>query len=229
MASVTNYVRAKSLEEAYELNKKKSARIAGGMMWLRLGNKRIATVIDLTGLGLDKIEEFDDRFEIGCMASLRDLELHPAFNAYTQGAARESVRHIVGVQFRNTATVGGSLYGRFGFSDVLTLFMGLDCEIEMYKAGRMSIQEFASERVKQTKAGDILVKVIVYKTPVKLAYLSQRNTQTDFPVLACCVAIAEGGKAMAVIGARPGRAVEVFDEEGILASGLNESSAKNVL
>ena len=41
-------------------------------------------------------------------------------SAYTAGAVREAVRHIVGVQFRNCATVGGSIYGRFGFSDVLT-------------------------------------------------------------------------------------------------------------
>ena len=38
---------------------------------------------------------------------------------------REAVRHIVGVQFRNCATVGGSVYGRFGFSDVLTLLLAL--------------------------------------------------------------------------------------------------------
>lgn len=226
MSTVTNYVRAASLEEAYKLNKKKSARIAGGMMWMRLGNKRIATLIDLSGLGLDKIVETEDAFEIGCMTSLRDLETHEGFNAYTHGAAKESLRHIVGVQFRNTATVGGSLYGRFGFSDVLTLFMGLDCEIEMYKQGRVNILEFAGQRVKQTKDGDILVKIIVRKTPVKIAYLSQRNSATDFPVLACTVAVSPEGKAMAVIGARPGRAMEVFDEEGILLKGFGEEEAK---
>lgn len=44
----------------------------------------------------------------------------------TGGAVRESLRHIVGVQFRNLATVGGSIFGRFGFSDVLTMFLALD-------------------------------------------------------------------------------------------------------
>lgn len=49
------------------------------------------------------------------MVSLRDLELCPSFAAYTQGASKEALRHIVGVQFRNLATIGGSLCGRFGF------------------------------------------------------------------------------------------------------------------
>ena len=43
------------------------------------------------------------------MVTLRQLELHPGLAAYTDGAVRESVRHIVGVQLRNLATVGAAL------------------------------------------------------------------------------------------------------------------------
>ena len=66
------------------------------------------------------------------MTSLRDLELHKGLDAMTGGAVRESLRHIVGVQFRNLATVGGSIFGRFGFSDVLTMFLALDSWVELY-------------------------------------------------------------------------------------------------
>ena len=69
----------------------------------------------------------DRGFSIGAMVTLRQLELHPGLAAYTDGAVRESVRHIVGVQLRNLATVGGSIYSRFGFSDVLTMFLALRC------------------------------------------------------------------------------------------------------
>ena len=84
-------------------------------------------------MGLDTIEETDTEIIIGAMATLRDLETNAALNAYTAGAVREAVRHIVGVQFRNCATVGGSIYGRFGFSDVLTMFLVLDAQVELYK------------------------------------------------------------------------------------------------
>ena len=97
MLTIQNYVRAESLEQAYELNQKKSARIIGGMLWLKMTHIRVQNAIDLTGLGLDTIEETPDMYRIGCMTTLRSLELHPGLNAFTHGAIRESVCHIVGV------------------------------------------------------------------------------------------------------------------------------------
>ena len=125
MIKIKDYIRAGSLEEAYELNQKRSACILGGMLWTKMGERQVQTAIDLSGLGLDQIEESEEEFSIGCMVTLRQMEEHEGLNAYTDGAARESVRSIVGVQFRNLATVGGSIFGRFGFSDVLTLFLAL--------------------------------------------------------------------------------------------------------
>ena len=57
MLTITDYVKAKTLEEAYELNQARNSRVMGGMMWMRLGNARVKTVIDLSELGLDQIEE----------------------------------------------------------------------------------------------------------------------------------------------------------------------------
>ena len=64
MLTISNYVRAKTLEEAYELNQARSSRVMGGMMWMRLSNAKVKTVIDLSGLGLDQIEETDRVFMI---------------------------------------------------------------------------------------------------------------------------------------------------------------------
>ena len=87
---------------------------------------------DRSGLGLDTIEEDVQEFRIGCMTTLRQLELHEGLQKYFGGAVRESVRHIVGTQFRNGATVGGSIFGRFGFSDVLTCFLAMDSYCLLY-------------------------------------------------------------------------------------------------
>ena len=98
MLTIREYKKAESLEEAYALNQKKSNRVIGGMIWLKMETLNVGTAIDLSGLGLDTIEETDTEFRIGAMASLRALELHEGLAAYTNGAMRESVRHIVGVQ-----------------------------------------------------------------------------------------------------------------------------------
>lgn len=211
MITISNYAKAESLEQAYELNQKRTNRVLGGMMWMRLSKGRVQTAIDLSGLGLDQIEESDEEFRIGCMCSLRSLELHKGLNTYFQNAIKESVRHIVGVQFRNLATVGGSIYGRFGFSDVLTVFLGMDTYVELYKGGILPLEEFAMRRPDR----DILVRIFVKKRPLKIAYLSQRNTKTDFPVLTCAVSNS-GENWKAVIGARPQRAVVIKDTEGML-------------
>ena len=80
MLKIKQYVKAESLEQAYELNQKKTNRIVGGMLWLKMSTAQIQTAIDLSGLGLDQIEETEDAWKIGCMVSLRDLELHEGLN-----------------------------------------------------------------------------------------------------------------------------------------------------
>ena len=220
MRVIREYKKAESLEEAWQLNQKKSNRVLGGMVWLKMGKMQIGTAIDLSGLGLDTIEETEDEFRIGCMVTLRDLELDPGLNGYTDGAVRESVRHIVGVQFRNLATVGGSIYGRYGFSDVLTMFLAMDSYVELYKGGIVSMADFVSMKMDN----DILIRVIVKKRACQIAYMAVRNQSTDFPVLTCCVSKLEG-KYRAVIGARPKRAKLVSDENGIMANGITKEVA----
>ena len=201
MLKIKNYVKAESLEQAYELNQKRTACVLGGMVWLKMGNRNIMTAIDLSDLGLDTIMETEEAFVIGCMTPLHALETHKELNAYTNGAIRESVRHIVGVQFRNCATVGGSIFGRFGFSDVLTMFLVLDAQVELYKGGIVPLSEYAE----RPKDRDILVRIIVPKKNAKFNYQSVRISQTDIPVLTCASVKDENGYRFA-IGARPARA-----------------------
>ena len=204
MIKIKDYVRVGSLEEAYELNQKRSACILGGMLWTKMGERQVQTAIDLSGLGLDQIEESEEEFSIGCMVTLRQMEEHEGLNVYTDGAARECVRSIVGVQFRNLATVGGSIFGRFGFSDVLTLFLALDTEVELFHAGKMPLAEFACSK----RDRDVLVRLIVKKHAGHCVYQSHRNSRTDFPVLTCAVRV-ENGRGCAVLGARPAKAARV--------------------
>lgn len=202
MLKIKEYRKAESLEEAYELNQKRSNRIIGGMLWLKMSSASVQTAIDLSGLGLDKIEETEEEFRIGCMVTLRDLEQNEALEKFSQGIIRESVKSIVGIQFRNLATVGGSIFGRFGFSDVLTCFLALDSQVELYKGGIVPLEQFAES----ARDNDILVRVIVKKRPGRQVYLSHRNTKTDFPVLTAAVSSDSRG-ARAVVGARPAKAV----------------------
>lgn len=202
MLTIDKYIRPASLAEAYELTQVKNSVVLGGMLWLRLQTRRIGTAIDLCELGLNKIEETSDFYRIGAYVTLRDLEIHTGLNMLTNGAIADSVSHIVGVQFRNLATVGGSIFGRFGFSDVLTLFMALGASVELYHGGILPIEQFAE----MGKTRDILTHLHLPKTPSKTVYLAQRNTATDFPVLTTAVSLRDDRLSCA-IGARPLHAV----------------------
>ncbi len=219
MLQIKQYVRAASLDEAYELNQKKNNVIVGGMHWLKMASKNVGTAIDLSALGLDQITETEDRFEIGAMVTLRQLELHEGLNAYCSNAARDAVKDIVGVQFRNTATVGGSLYGRYGFSDILCLFLPMDSTVVLHKGGEVALKDYAEMKPDR----DILVKLIIKKKPLKMCYIAQRHARTDFAMLNCAVSCLDG-QWMAAVGAAPSRAKLIVDEKQLLAT-VNEENA----
>lgn len=212
MFTIKQYVKASSLREAWEINQKRTNRIIGGMGWMKMTHGDIATAIDITELGLNKIEEKDDEFIIGAMVTLRQFETNEGFNSYFDNAAKESVRHIVGVQFRNLATIGGSMWLRPGFSDPLTLFLALDADVELYTGEEENIRIPLNEFYHMKKDNSIIVAVHIKKDNRKVVYESFRNTETDFPVLAVAVA-KKDGRFLASIGARPSvaRLVEADD------------------
>lgn len=179
MFSFQQYVLAESVDQAYELNQKKNNIVLGGTGWLKTGRKSYGTAIDLSGLGLDTITENEEEFSIGCMVTLRQIETHEGLNRYFNHACQEAVRHIVGIQFRNLATVGGSIYGRFGFSDVLTCFLAMDSYVELFSGGIVPLREFAQMEYDR----DILIRLIVKKDGRRTAYQSFRLPINGF---SCC-------------------------------------------
>lgn len=198
MFTAKNFVSPDTIEEAYELNQKRSNKILGGMLWLKMSKQNYNTIINLSKLGLDKIEENGECFEIGAYTTLRDIETNTSLNNYFNNALRDAVKSIVGVQFRNCATVGGSIFGRYGFSDVLSVFLSLDTTVVLYKGGEIPLEEF----IKMPFDNDILMKIKVAKNGRKCFYQSVRNTKTDFPVLTCASSVL-GDKIRLVFGARP--------------------------
>lgn len=212
MFRAEDYIKVDSLAEAYELCQKRSSLVVGGMVWLKMTHITKRTILDLSGLELDKIEENSGEFRIGAMSTLRQLETHEGLNRYFNGIFKECTRNIVGVQMRNCATVGGSVFARFGFSDILTAMMALDTYVELYHGGVVSLAEFAARPVRRDEK-DILVRIIIKKDGRKAAYAAQRNSKTDFAVLACCVSL-RGNDWYVSIGSRPARAqvVKITDD-----------------
>ena len=202
MLRFERYVCPKTPEKAYALLREdRMATVVGGMMWLRLADRVAPLGIDLSRCGLDRIDETDDAFRIGAMVTLGQLERHEGFAAATCGIFTEAVRDVVGTQFRNLATVGGSVFARMGFSDVVCALLALDVDVELVGAGTVPIVPF----VERGAGRDVLTHVVVRKHHYRAAFSSVRNAATDFSALNAAAACWQGSWHVTV-GARPKKA-----------------------
>lgn len=197
---VKDYVRPKSLEEAYELlSSSRNSRIVGGGAILRLGSKRINTAIDLCDLDLNFINETDETIEIGAITTFRELEKSEIIKKYFGNLLSDALKEIVGVQFRNYVTVGGSVYSKYGFSDLITALLVLDCTVVLHKNGEIKLEDYLNTRL---KGRDILTKIVLKKEETITSYKTIRKSTSGYPTLNVAVAKNKDGFKIAV-GARP--------------------------
>lgn len=215
MFTMTNLVQPDTLEEAYKiLTEKKTNTVLGGCAFLRMSSKRIGTGIELSKLNLNYIKEDDNYVEIGAYASFRDLETSPLLNKYFNGVIPKSIKDIIGVQFRSIVTVGASVFSKYGFSDLIPTMLTLDCEVELFKAGRMSLEDF----IKRPYEKDILTRIYLKKSEKKAVYKHLRNSVSDYSILNLAVSKSEN-KFIIAVGARPAYAKIAIKASEYLSQG----------
>lgn len=213
MFRINEYYYATDIQDAYEtLIKRKTNCILGGCMWLRQMDKNIFTAIDLSKMDIDYIKSDDEYIYIGAMATLSQVEHSDLLEEFYGDIFKKMAYHIVGTQFRNTATMGGSIYGRYGFSDILTAFLPLKCVIKTAKHGEISLLEFRNMQTEK----DVVEYLKIPKIKCNVAYTSFRNQSTDFPVLTLCVAKYDDDLHISV-GARPEKADLVYSKDEALS------------
>ena len=197
---VNEYYRASSLEDAYQKLQAspKNAILAGGL-WMKKMGQSYDSLIDLSKLGLDKISETKDEVVVGSMVTQRDFEDSKIVSFLFAGAPAFAVREVMGVNFRNLATIGGSIMGRYPFSDVITGLLPYDVELEFYPAQKMSLEEYLNYK---GKLNAILVAIHIKKGEGKGFFKKVKTTALDFPIVN--IAVAKVNKEYrVVVGARP--------------------------
>ncbi len=214
MIRIRNLNKPKTMEEAWEIysNKNKAKLIAGGA-FLRLSTDLyIGEAVDLFDLNLNGIKETEDAFTVGAMTTLRQLETDSALNSWFDNYFAAALKNIVGVQLRNIATIGGTVYPRYGFSDLITALLALDVDLQFYKSGRISLEDYMEKGLLEK---DILVEIIIKKNINNASFKMMRNSKGDYAILNCGVSCIHG-KYRIAIGGRPGRAVLATDAMEIL-------------
>lgn len=197
MYTVRSYVRPDSLEQAIaELKSGKHNRMIGGGVFLKMQHRAIGKLISLDGLGLDQITETDEAVHIGGGVTLREIETNPVILEYFP-ALSYAVSQIVGVQLRNLAQIGASVFSRYGFSDIIPCLLAADASIKLAEAGEMKVADF----LKRERDWDILYEIIIPKG-ITLSYDNLRQTNGDFSTLNLAIGKRDG-QVRIVYGARP--------------------------
>lgn len=220
---IENYKLATSLSEAEELLDNGGV-VLGGCAYLRLAGRKIKTAIDLSGLGLDKIEINGDQLEIGSMVTLREFETNEILKSFSSGVLGQAVKHIVGIQLRNLVTIGGSVMGRYPFSDPITALLALDARLVFHKNGEHSLESYLQGKGFK----DILLKIIIPTNTNYASYQSVRKSATDYPIINVCTATGDNGTRV-VVGARPGRAIRSLEAEQYLNSIDHKNMSEEII
>lgn len=200
---ITDYHRATSLEDAYQrLIEDKKHTVIGGGGWLKLSSKTIPLAIGLEALGLDTIEEDGETLTIGSMVTLNQMADHPAIQSLYSGILTDAIRRIMGEGVRNIVTVGGTIMGKYPFSDLLTPLLAMDCDVEFHKEGILPLRAFLE---KKGRMDDILVALRIKKKEGVGYFKKIAKTALDFAILNIAVTKDEDGYHVA-LGSRPSRA-----------------------
>jgi len=215
MLSFNTYHRPQALESAYEiLNKHKRSQVIGGGAFLRMGNRKLTDVIDLSSLNLDTVQTHTDQIEIGAMTTFHTLESGAHIPQKHRAFFKESLGQIVGIQLRNMVTVGGTVYSRYGFSDLNTALLAFGGAVHLYKSGQISIENFFEQSLPDR---DILIKVCIPSAFDAASFKSARLSTADYALLNLAVTFTSGQYRIAV-GARPHRAKLALETMHLLNS-----------
>jgi CO/xanthine dehydrogenase FAD-binding subunit len=223
MIQIDHYYHAANLDDAYQLlTSVPGSVVLGGGGYIRLGSRTIAAAIDLSRLDLDYVHNVDGNMEIGAMTTLHTLETHPLLTGRWQGVMSRAVESIVGVQLRNLVTIGGTVAGRYPFSDPLTALLALDARLYFHHQGEVTLADYLAGPAIR----DILVKIAIGDSWRQAAFASIRRTRTDYAVLNTAVARTDDSYRI-VVGARPGRAMLVPEAaEYLHQNGLDQQTAR---
>jgi len=201
--NVKEYVVVDHVDEAYQLlNQDKKNQIIAGGAWLKLSVKEVNKLISLDQLSLNYIKEEKDFIKIGAQTTLRDLETHPAVIALDHGILSDAISNIMGVSIRNLATIGGSVMGKFSFSDILPVLLVMDCKLYFHHKGEMDIEEYINTRRLDR---DILTHLVIKKNNRKSFYKRVAHTALDFSMIN--MAITYDNLFKISVGSQPGMAM----------------------
>lgn len=200
---IRNYLVPKSLDEAVNvLNQSPDNHVFAGGAWIKNTLKRIDTAIELSHLVNSTIIDYPNLIEIGAMTTLHDLESNQLLNQYFGGIIAKASQSIMGITVKNIATIGGTIAGKYSFSDLLTVLLALDVTLIFHNKGSVKLSTFLTTNYPEK---DILLSISIDKNTSFGYFHKVSRTSLDFAIINVAVTY-QNSRYCIVVGARPGTA-----------------------
>ena len=144
-----DYLKPGSMDEALEVLKTNEHcfALAGGtdlLVTMKSDTAKTKCLVDLKAIsGIDAIE-CDDGFNIGAMATVREIEKSPLIREKLP-VLSEAAATLGSIQIRNRATVGGNLCHGSPAADMAAILMAMDSEVRIASANgerRVKLEQF---------------------------------------------------------------------------------------
>lgn len=228
--SITSYLRPESLEEAwaYVAPGDPSLRVLSGGADLTIhAPPEVETLVDV-GHILDRtITVADDgTVHIGAMATLTEVMEHETLAVHGTGVIPEMMVHVGNPLLRNFSTIGGHV-ARGKLSDVVPVFLALDCEIQFYDGSENSagLSDYYEQGTHRSPHIVTALSLPPLPETSAAAFLRFAKTVFDFPLLNVACRVDEDGDVRIVFGATPRRSQRATSAESVIAEqGLTEAA-----
>ena len=182
---VPAYHRPTSAAEAIQLKSKLgpgAVFLAGGTEVNNLHAPRPAALIDLAGLGLDKIETTAGGLRIGSHVTFQQLIEHRAVPEFLKTAAHQMANRNI----RNVATVGGQLGANKSCADLIPALLVAEARVVLTDR-EISVEAFLAG------APELILAVIVPATSRTFGLANQSRTASDISIVTAAASLAFDG------------------------------------
>lgn len=220
MHRIQRYHHPSSVDEAVRIlaeGGKRAAVIAGGTDIVPHCPSHVEALVDISRLGLDRVELKEDSVEIGACTALQTLVEHVELRGVLDGQLREAAFHSATRYLRNAATVGGVLVSQSPEWDVVAALLATDAQVVMVGpdgSGTVPLDEFLARRDAHLTPGCVITKVRIprFTSDTHARYERLARCAHDAPIVSAVVRwTTDGGRFSDVrvvvggVGNRPQR------------------------
>jgi putative selenate reductase FAD-binding subunit len=182
---VPSYHRPATVAEALQLKAKLGAGavfLAGGTEVNNLHSPRPAALIDLAGLGLDKVEVSAQGVRLGAAVTFQQIVEHRELPAFLKAAGGQMTNRNI----RNRATVGGQLATNRSCADLIPALLAAEAVV------KLTDRELPLEQYLAGEPG-LILSVFVPASSRRFGLQNQTRTAADISVITAAASFTLAG------------------------------------